>query len=79
MVSSVNGKGYGKHTNKPKSKTVTPIATYFSPGSVISSERGAIGPLCKKNIRTTQQKATSLSSDETPSNAIETPVKRNEA
>jgi len=53
-VSSVNGKGYGRHTNKPKSKTVIPMATYFSSGSVISSESGAIGPLCKKKMRTTQ-------------------------
>jgi hypothetical protein len=78
-VSSVKGKGYGRHTSNPKTKTKSPRATYLFSGSLISSETGEIGPLCKKNIRTTQKKATSLSSEDSPSKTMEKPVKRAEA
>lgn len=79
MASLEKGKGYGKHTSSPKSKTVTPSATYLLSGPVISSESGAIGPLCKKKIRATQQNATSLNNEDSPSSTIEAPVKRAEA
>lgn len=54
IVSEAKGKGYGRQMSSPMSKAATPRAAYLLSTSVISSERGAIGPLCKKNIRTTQ-------------------------